>query len=247
MLLVHTKESNQSQSSDDNVNNELHEVLFIMSSNITLDLEFNDVNQKALHYLTHRITRDPDDLRSHVQRIQLSLQLQNSDVIFGALLDLYIALTDKGIAIRRRMLSLSRPYLSVLQRVFLSHSLDSGLSATDVLPPSSGSALSLGYSGTETIKAREESAQIREIDPVQLAQDYIEYGQIDDARDVLEIAVVAQPWRKELHTELLGVYRATHDSVRSQKMYSTLGNSSIPDDTAWQDTLQFVRQFEENV
>lgn len=247
MLLVREKVSEQNQFVEENINKDLQEVYFLMSSNPTLDVDLSDVEQKSLNYLLHKIARNPDDLRSHIQRIQLNLRLRYADGIFGALLDLFIALSDKGIAIRRRMLSIARPQLSVVHRVFLSHSLQLGLTSKDIMPTTACSALSAGYSGTQNLVVDGESVQEEEIDPLILAQDHIDKVEIDAARQLLERAVVAQPWRAELHIELLGIYRATQDTVGIQKMYQTLTGSAIPDPELWKETMQNVCQTTENV
>jgi len=243
MLLVHAKASDLNQFVEENINKELQEVFFLMSSNPTLDVDLSDVEQKALHYLQHKISRNPDDLRSHVQRIELNIRLKYTDGVFGSILDLFIALSDKGIAIRRRMLSIARPQLSVIHRVFLSHSLKTGLSSKDIMPTTVCSALTAGHIGTQSLVVNGDSIKKEDvIDPLIVAQEHIDKVEIDAAREILELAVISQPWREELHSELLGIYRATQDSDGIQKMFSKLSESSIPDPALWEETMKNVLQ-----
>jgi len=246
MLLVHAKASDQNQFVEENINKNLQEVFFLMSSNPTLDVNLSDVDQKALHYLQHKISRNPDDLRSHVQRIELNVRLKYTDGVFGSILDLFIALSDKGIAIRRRMLSIARPQLSVIHRVFLSHSLKTGLSSKDIMPTTACSALTAAHTGIQSLVVNGDAIKDDVIDPLIVAQEHIDKVEINAAREILERAVISQPWRVELHSELLGIYRATQDSDGIQKMFSKLSESSIPDPALWEETMKNVLQPTEN-
>ncbi|MFV2056489.1 MAG: FimV family protein, partial [Thiohalomonadales bacterium] len=219
-------------------------VMFAMSENQKLLLDVRLLNTQTLNYLHHQIIRNRFDLRSHTQRILLCVKLCDSDALFGAILDLYIVLGKKGYSLRYRMLSISEPQLSPKQRVFLDESLGSGLSADDVVPFSNCSALSLGYTGIRgMVKVISKKKHVLiEIDPIKLADDYIECGQVDAARELLEATMLAQPWRQEVHKDLLSLYKATRDSVRSEIMYKKLDDATIPNPSLWRDTLQFIRQ-----
>jgi Tfp pilus assembly protein FimV len=59
-------------------------------------------------------------------------------------------------------------------------------------------------------------------DPLTIALDHIEYSQLDEAQDVLEQAILAQPEREDLRRELIGLYKSTRDMNRFYQMLAKL-------------------------
>ncbi|MCI0734090.1 MAG: hypothetical protein L0Y38_09760, partial [Methylococcaceae bacterium] len=70
-------------------------------------------------------------------------------------------------------------------------------------------------------------------DPLQQARDYLEYCQIDEARMVLERAVLENPERMDIQTELLELYQAGRDLENFKKLYRELMDSGIPLAADW--------------
>ena len=68
-----------------------------------------------------------------------------------------------------------------------------------------------------------EPISTKESDPLQLAQDFIEYSQLEQARVVLEKAVKANSNSKEIHEELLSLYQSTEDFANFQKISARRG------------------------
>ncbi|MBL3588536.1 MAG: hypothetical protein JMN24_01930 [gamma proteobacterium endosymbiont of Lamellibrachia anaximandri] len=107
--------------------------------------------EQASSYLARQITHEPSDLRSHVQRIYLHLRLNDEAGIAGALLDLYIALGDKGQPLRTRMLIVVADILESTWTEFFIHHQDSGVLSSDITPPVRTSMLTLGLTGTPEV------------------------------------------------------------------------------------------------
>jgi hypothetical protein len=73
-----------------------------------------------------------------------------------------------------------------------------------------------------------------ERDPLADAQDHIQYGQIPQAQAVLEGALRADPLRRELHHELLAIYRSTRDKTAFLVTYNALPLDLNPVPDAWE-------------
>ncbi len=167
-------------------------------------------------YLGHRILENPSDLRSHVQRILLLIDAEMESDLQGALADLFIALGDKGGALKQRLLGLAAPHLSRTAAAFFRQRLEAGLKPWDTaVSRIRASLLSLGYSGShEVVRRLAPGAVAGYADVLAEARDYLEYGQIDAAREVLEQALRRDPGDAAIAAELLEIYRSTRDEDR---------------------------------
>lgn len=224
------------------------EMTFSMSGNTTLhlelELELNNLNNDAIEYLSHKVTREPSDLRSHIQIINLYMQSGDPEQIYGAILDLFIALTNKGFSIRQRMLQQACFHLDPAHYDALNERLESGIQSHDIMPISRYSVLSNGLIGAHkffdyrTLDCRKRELPSEPIDPVQQARDFLEYDHINEARILLEQAILKEPWRKDIHSELLNIYWVTRDNDNCQTMYQLLAKEFIPDHSSWINTTQ---------
>jgi len=219
------------------------DVMFLISNNTSLRLDYKEFNEQAMEYLTHKVSRNPLDLQSHTQRIYLYMADFDGDGTYCALLDLFIALGNKGLPLRKRILQESQYFLKLQQFEALTSSIESGLNAHDIMPPAKTSVLTKSYIGHRKIVeriAKVESAS-PQFDPIVEAGQYLEYGQVDEARILLEGAVLEQPWRKDLQDDLLDIYRVTHDRKACKAMYERLADSFIPDHHAWMQTAEQIQ------
>ncbi|MCF6336401.1 MAG: hypothetical protein L3J84_00410 [Gammaproteobacteria bacterium] len=217
------------------------EVMFMVSNKPGLILDLGEYSDKAIEVLEHNVTRNPLYLRSHVQRIYLYRKIKNGDALYGALLDLFIALNTKGFEIRQRLLFESKCYLDSHHFNVLYQRLGNGINASTVLPLSYYSRLSKGLIGTiDLLISNNHSATDEARDPQMEAHEYLEYGEVDEARKVLEVAVLKEPWRKELHIDLLEIYKASRDADNCDAMYRQLADKFIPDHHAWIQTAKHI-------
>ncbi|WP_284189941.1 hypothetical protein [Zoogloea oryzae] len=97
------------------------------------------------------LARQPDDLTSHTRRILIAWQLGDGDATYGALVDLFIVLAERGVGLKSAMLSQTALQLDPPQRRFLASHLASGVRADEnVQPPASRSVLTRGLVGMTT-------------------------------------------------------------------------------------------------
>jgi hypothetical protein len=76
-------------------------------------------------------------------------------------------------------------------------------------------------------------------DPLQAARDHLDYGQVEEAKKVLEAAIIKQPQRPELHYDLLEIYRSLDARDAFFAMRDKLKPKTDPVAVAWQETASF--------
>ncbi|MGB5298826.1 MAG: hypothetical protein WBN08_06960 [Thiogranum sp.] len=207
---------------------------FRLSGSRGLQIDPTGWGTRALDHFAHVISIHSADLLVHVQRINLCVAQSDRNGVYGALLDLFLVLGAKGAALRKRMCEIAAPSLSHTMREFFSDNLESGVSATDVLPLSLTSVLSRGLRGTTELVQRVGASGVGTRDPLDEANECLEYGQIDAARSILEAAVLEQPDRAELHNDLLEIYRRTEDFENFREMHQKLSARHNPVADSWE-------------
>ncbi|BBL74756.1 hypothetical protein MishRS11D_18540 [Methylomagnum ishizawai] len=192
-------------------------------------------------YFRHCIARDPNDLRSHVRRIYLEHEAGRGEELHAALLDLFIALGRRGAGLRRRMLELARDTLDPRLFQELAGAFAQGVDAihTPIVP---GSILSRGIEGgLNLVHPAGEPRGEGPRDVLLEAREYLEYSQVEEARALLERAVLREPLRAELHLELLDIYRSTRDSANFSRLSEALEGIEIAVPEAWQALTEYFR------
>ena len=184
-------------------------------------------------YLAYSVARHPGDLLAHARRILLCLQLCNAEGVYGALLDLFIALGPSGRQLRERMLRLAKAVLSPVFYDTLHHRLDTGVSATEAVPPCATSVLSRGLTSSEPLV--QSTALVREqtSGALEQARDLIDSGHVAEAQALLEKTLQSNPEDDEVGLELLDVYRHTRDTRALNTMCGLLSKVDSPAAHAW--------------
>lgn len=174
----------------------------------------------ALHYLGHRIVRHPRELRSHVQRIMLLIRQEDGASLYGALVDLLITLGDKGLGLKQRMLNLATPLLNRTSLAFLQRHLETGIRACDpAVARVRSSLLRAGFCGTDQLVVRHRTqTDAPERTPLDEARELIEYGQLEQALETLENALLINPDQPEVAGELLDLYTRMGELDRLEAM-----------------------------
>ena len=65
-----------------------------------------------LHHYNRLVASAPNNLRSHVQRVYLSVLCQDGVELTGALMDLFLILKERGQALKQRLLDQGAPLLN---------------------------------------------------------------------------------------------------------------------------------------
>ncbi len=178
------------------------------------------------------ITKKPKCLINHVQRIHYCFQKNLNNQLFAAIVDFLVVLNHKGQAISWRMVLGSQSRLSSQQSTELKCYLKDGGMGVNLLQGNQYSVFSRGLVGTnKMVQLIGKEEQIK--DPLMIALDHIEYSQLDEAKKVLEEAILAQPDRKDLQQELCNLYKLTGDSFRFHQMLARLTRLGISVTDDW--------------
>lgn len=105
---------------------------FAIPSLKELRLSVGNSDKDTREYLCHRIVRNPKDLRNQVRRIVLEYDMGRSEGLYGALLDLFIAMDGQGQALCKRMLEGSKYILKPSHYKLLADCLYNGLNVKEL-------------------------------------------------------------------------------------------------------------------
>ena len=191
--------------------------------------------------LEYRVSREPQDLRSHILRITHYMRLRHEAGVYGALVDLFIVLGQNGVSIRQRMLGQAKSFLSHKRFLFFNSIIQRGIRDSDPVPDVQTAVLSKGYTGKKVFIIENAHRSCKDLsDPRQEAIDCLIHGKVNEARKILEHAVLQEPWREDLQIDLLEIYWATRDLSACQSMYARLADEFIPDHHAWVEVVERI-------
>lgn len=204
--------------------------------NLRLSRGINAV--KSYAFLTRQIQRRPQELAFHVCRIKCALQMRDEEAVYAAVLDLFSILDDKGLALRKRMLSKVADSLSSQIKTELGQVLSGQLSAQS-LPYCACSVLHEGMSVERVdLGLPTPDKQVTALDPVNTARLCLESGQIEQAQEILESQLEIEPEREEVKADLLEIYCATRNASSFKASYQLLQFRGCLDN-AWKDAVSF--------
>ena len=190
--------------------------------------------EKGLERLVFQVSRKPNTLEAHMERIYYCFENALDEQLFGALVDLLIILNKKGLALGRRMIAGSKSRLPENQyQALVRHLVNNGVNY-DLLPPSPYSVFAKGLQSTAKLLQLNENGREEKHDALTLARDYIVFSQLDDAMDVLKQAILEHPERMELHNELLSLFRSTRDQTGFNRIFNDLSSNNVSLPPEWE-------------
>ncbi len=190
-------------------------------------------NPHSATYLAHRVARAHADLRAHVQRIHLHLDLDDHEGACAALTDLFIALGERGTALRKRLLDLIGPRIPRAARGRLAEALERPIEARSPQTHCTESVLSHGLVGDCRLVERIGAGDERGGDALEQADNLLRDGQLEAATRVLESALAGEPRRTDVLPLLLEIYRRTRDAERFNDTCDRLLGSGRPLPREW--------------
>ena len=178
--------------------------------------------EKTLARLVFQVCREPGNLLGHLRRVYFCYQQQLAEPLYAALLDLLLVLRGRGAVFSHRVLEGSRSQLSRQQFLVLKQGVKGDL---DKL----GNRYSVFSSGTVGRKVLLEQGQQApgQVDVLVLANDFIEYSQLDQAMAVLEQGMRDQPLRQDIQQALLELYKSTGEQARFQSTYAKCSEAGM--------------------
>jgi hypothetical protein len=201
------------------------ELSFVLARPSKLNLtKHNDL----LECLLYQIASNPKNLIAHTQRIFFCYRENLPVQLTAALVDLMVVLGERGASLKRRMLSGAKNKLDAEQWLLLQAASQSGK------PPLVPFALlTTGIVGVTQLVKQSAAAPSNGPDALSLARDYINYCQLDEAKTVLESAILKNIDTDELQHELLMLYRSTHDAASYWRMVGLLAEFDNPHQYLW--------------
>lgn len=159
-----------------------------------------------LQHMERRLTRNPRDLKTHVQRILMYHRAGDAAACFDALVDLFIILGSRGQALRENLLNQTQDLLAPNHYDFLLDRLRPGLTAGEATQSGQHALFSQGLAGTLSLFEKEQQPTSPD-DLFQVALQCIENGHDNRARRYLEQALEIDPGHPAATLELLALYR----------------------------------------
>lgn len=158
--------------------------------------------------LVFKVFRQPKRLISHIQRIYFTYHHKMQEQLYAALVDFLFILNGKGKALGQRMVYATRSLLSDKQFVFLKKYLSS--QDNEFFKGNKFTIFTSGMIGRNNLLSEIEVDETS-YDALDIARDYIEFSQLDAAKETLELAVFEAPRREDIQVELIGLYKVTKD------------------------------------
>lgn len=195
--------------------------------------------ERYAEHLGFCVGRQPFDLLSHVRRVLLWAASCNREATYCAVTDLFQVLGTKGVALRRDILERVRPILSAPQIYSLSLLPATGngrllaeLPASRFTPGAEGNLV--------TAPVRPDVSPDLRQSPLDEAREYLHYGQVEQAQQILEAALPQDPDNADLQHELLEIYRHAGNLAGCQRMHRLLGTRDPAIEELWVETMPML-------
>ena len=202
---------------------------------------YDESLEKGLERLVFQVSSKPKCLIGHVERIYYCFQSYFDEQLFAALIDLLFVLDRYGQALSLRMINGSKSRLTEKQFQTLVNHLKNKSAKIDLLPSSRYSVFTKGLQSAATLVQLAEGLGESDYDPLTLARDYIEFSQLENAINILEQAILADPERMELHYELLSIYRSIRNETEFNRIYEGLSRKEISLPDEWKQLNDFIK------
>jgi hypothetical protein len=187
---------------------------------------------EELEKLVYLTAKKPKHLTNHVQRIYYCFQQNLNHQLFAAIVDFLIVLNQQGQEISWRVVLGAKSRLTPDQFEELKCYLKGEQEDINLLTGNKYSVFSKGLVGVNKMIRQNEKEEKKD-DPLLIALDHIEYSQLDEAKQVLEDAILEQPERQDLRQELCELYKLTNDSNRFHQMIAKLTRSGVSISNDW--------------
>lgn len=174
----------------------------------SLKFPYDFVNTKNFKRLMQGlISRQPQKLHLHVQYIYglLAVKETSHKIIFTAVVDLFIALKNSGLDLKKRLLTLVEPKLSPQEFNYLKDHLNTGISNTSQLPEGYYSMLNASITGQVEFIKRQQVAEKAYASVYEEALSLLEYGDLEQAQVLLELALQEKPNDATIAEELVTI------------------------------------------
>lgn len=197
-----------------------------------------DNTVKTWRYYSHHIARFPLDLRAHAQRLFWGVDHDASNLLVGALQDLFIALDESGNALKQKLLDITKPKLESRDVAYFEKWLASGERSD--YSHRLGSVLDNGLPGQPqklVTPAQSSEDSVASYDnTIDEARACLEYGQVEEAQKILEDELQRDSRNDEVAQELLNIYQYTRDAAALEASTQQLLKDGVTLSETWKQT-----------
>ena len=194
-------------------------------------------DESLYRQVVFKVVRDPEKLMSHIQRIYLTFNLGMHEQLFAALVDLVWVLNGSGTALSGRMVMATQSLLTEQQIEMLAFHFKR--KNTDLLVGNRFSVCTTGITSNREILFKKNHNTVVGHDPLDIARDFIEYSQLDEALETLEDAVLNMPERKDIRIELLDLLKLTRNKEAFIRIRDSLLAVDFSLTSDWQELSDF--------
>ncbi len=183
-----------------------------------------------------KVLRKPNALTFHIQRIYLTYGSKMRDQLYAALVDLLWILDGSGRALSSRMIASTQSLLSEKQIENLMLFLE--MKNNHLMVGNKFSVCVAGNIGTKELVIKKNHIE-RKVDPLELARDYINYSQLDEALKTLEDAFFDAPERQDIQTELLDLLKSTKNNDAFIRIRNAYLKKELDVSGEWQEMTDY--------
>ena len=220
-------------------------LIFSLASERQLRLHQHHDLLGVWRFLSHHVRRYPQDLRAHTQRILLAQHESLRSRLAGSLQDLFLSLGNAGSLLRERLFNLVKDDLSRQDELFFQQWLETSAELGDHQQWREGSVLSTGQETSVvkllTVERWQETAQYSNVMEEVFA--CLEYGQIDTARELLEVEVLAGNTDEAMEQELVNIYQYTRSKDGLDTMIKQMQDAGREVSALWLEKQQESEQW----
>jgi hypothetical protein len=209
------------------------------------NLQWLSTHPDLLDYLVAAILKKPRNLVTHVQRICVCYQRNLSEHLYGAMVDLFSVLEGHADDFCGRLLDKVLPKLQTSHAFLLNQYLYDKDLVTLYMVQNSFTVLGKGLLGTGQLVEKVSGHQhfINTLDdPVQLARDHIDNSEFQEAKTVLEQAILQTPAREALHLDILELYKSLQDVTGFTVTQEVLAQQGNPFSEQWAELYTYFKK-----
>jgi len=198
----------------------------------------------AWRMLSRYVARHPTNLRVHTQRIFLAEDSMLRHCLKGALVDLSLSLNGKGTQFSQQLLEMIKDSLSDEDYDYFKKSFGGNSNVIDVFQKwVNGSVIANGADDGRLLVKFDRGEQEVFSSRLEEARSCMEYGQLDEAIDILETEMLSQPDDTDIEAELLNLYQYLRDKGRFDSISNKLKEQNVEFSEAWLATAEDAKEW----
>lgn len=198
----------------------------------------------AWRMLSRHVARYPNNLRVHTQRILLAEDSMLRHCLKGALIDLSLSLNGKGEYFSHQLLEMIKDSLSDEDYSYFKKSFgEESKNRKKYQNWVNGSVMANGADDGKLLVTFDRGEQEAFSSKLEEARSCMEYGQLEEAIDILETEMLSHPDDRDIEAELLNLYQYMRDKSRFDNLSNKLKEQNVEFSEAWLATATEAKEW----